>query len=61
MKTRPLIRSRTWAIPSILAALTLLSLAIALIVDGIWDSLASAVLAGTLIYMTYEGFRPRTT
>ncbi|CAA2136694.1 hypothetical protein [Methylobacterium bullatum] len=60
MKTRPLIRSRIWAIPSILAALTLLSLAIALIVDGIWDSLASAVLAGILIYMTYEGFRPRT-
>lgn len=60
MKTRPLIRSRIWTIPSILAALTLLSLVIALVVDGIWDSLASAVLAGILIYMTYEGFRSRT-
>lgn len=59
MKTRPLIRSRIWAIPSILAALTLLSLMIALVVDGIWDSLASAVLAGVLIYMTYEGSRSR--
>ncbi|MCC0804880.1 hypothetical protein FPV16_01360 [Methylobacterium sp. W2] len=59
MKTRPLIRSRIWAIPSILAALTLLSLVIALVVDGIWDSLASAVLAGVLIYMTYEGSRSR--
>ncbi|WP_027171781.1 hypothetical protein [Methylobacterium sp. 10] len=61
MKTRPLIRSRVWAIPSILAALTLLSLLIALVVDGVWDSLASAVLAGILIYMTYEGFRSRRT
>ncbi|KQP00911.1 hypothetical protein [Methylobacterium sp. Leaf93] len=60
MKTRPLIRSRVWAIPSILAALTLLSLVIALIVDGIWDSLASAVLAGILVYMSYEGGRSRT-
>lgn len=60
MKTRPLVRSRIWAIPSILAALTLLSLVIALVVDGVWDSLASAVLAGILIYMTYAGCRPRT-
>lgn len=35
MKTRPLLRSRIWAIPSILAALTLLSLVMALVVDGL--------------------------
>jgi hypothetical protein len=59
MKPRPLIRSRIWAIPSILAALTLLSVVITLVVDGVWDSLASAVLAGVLMDITDAGFRSR--
>lgn len=52
MKTRPLIRSRIWAVPSIIAAPTLLGLLSALIVAGVRDGLAGAVLAVTPVCMT---------
>ena len=59
MKTRPIIRSQIWVTPSILATLTLLSLLIALVADGVWDHSASGVLAGVLFYIIFKGFRSR--
>ncbi|GJE16081.1 hypothetical protein [Methylobacterium marchantiae] len=61
MRPRPPIRSRIWTIPSILAVLMLIGLLLALVADGVWDGLASAALAGVLLYTACEGLRSSGT
>lgn len=48
---------RIWTIPIVIALATMISLVGALVVDGVWDWLASLILFGVLAYSTFLGLR----
>lgn len=50
---------RVWAVPSVIAALSIAALVIALVDDGVWDIVAALTLATTLVFATYRGLTRR--
>jgi hypothetical protein len=50
---------RVWPVPALIAAGTVISLAGALVADGIWDELAALLLLVMSIYVLAAGLRLR--